>query len=113
MTKVTADDEREHPTTGDWRAAMRTARKVQGVTQTALAAALGITQAAVSEIERGTVQASSYVIPICRLLKIPPPVFYESDIDARLASGGVGPASSEPDTFSSRCSRGGGDDRRD
>lgn len=61
------------PVTSQWREAARNARKEQGYTQRTLAQVVGGTQAMISEIEKGHAKRSQLVLPMCRVLKIPPP----------------------------------------
>lgn len=61
---------------------MKRARKDQGFTQKELGARVGTSQNIISEIEAGTVQSSGFIMPICRVLKIPAPKHYESEDDA-------------------------------
>lgn len=58
------------------------ARKDQGFTQKTLGARVGTSQNIVSLIESGEVTSSSYIMPICKLLKIPPPMHFENEEDA-------------------------------
>jgi transcriptional regulator with XRE-family HTH domain len=58
------------------------ARKDQKLTQRELGARVGTSQNIVSLIESGEVASSAYVLPICRVLKIPPPVHFQDEDDA-------------------------------
>jgi transcriptional regulator with XRE-family HTH domain len=60
--------------TAEWRERMYAARKAQGIRQHELAAKFKVTQATISEIEKGKTHVSRLVMPICRELKIAPPV---------------------------------------
>jgi transcriptional regulator with XRE-family HTH domain len=76
MPSVAKSPEREAeiPTTPQWRAMMKAAREALGLSQTEVARAVGVSQAMVSGIERGSSGGSSAVLAICKLLHIAPPV---------------------------------------
>lgn len=59
--------------------AARKAYKGEGLTQGELGARVGTSQNIISLIESGKVESSQYVLPICDVLDIPPPVHYSSD----------------------------------
>lgn len=54
-------------------------RKDIGMTQAELAGRVGTSQNMISNLENGNVTSSSFVLPICRALSIPPPMFFESE----------------------------------
>ncbi len=58
------------------------ARKDQGFTQETLGVRVGTSQNVVSLIEKGPpegIGSSKFILPICRVLSIPPPQHYEDD----------------------------------
>lgn len=61
---------------------MMRARKDQGFTQKELGARVGTSQNIISEIESGKVLSSGFIMPICKVLKIPPPMHFENEEDA-------------------------------
>lgn len=69
----------ELATNEEWRAIMVRARKDQDLTQKELGARVGTSQNIISLIESGEVSSSQYVMPICRVLKIPPPMHFSDD----------------------------------
>ncbi|HEY6038673.1 MAG TPA: hypothetical protein VIV58_30530 [Kofleriaceae bacterium] len=79
---VVADPDPEIATNEEWRAIMVQARKDQKFTQAELGGRVGTSQNIISLIENGPpdgVAASRFVMPICRVLKIPPPMHFESE----------------------------------
>lgn len=78
----------EVPTDEDWRALMKSARKARGYTQKTLAAAIGVKQPTISEIESGEVGGSKYVLAICDVLKIRPPMMCGDQLERRWIEGG-------------------------
>lgn len=76
---VPADPDAELGTNEEWRGIMQRARKDQGLSQAELAGKIGTSQNIVSLIENGEVLSSKFVLPICRKLKIPPPMHFESE----------------------------------
>lgn len=75
----------EMPTTPLWRRHMREAREIAGWSQTDLSRKVGVSQPIISNIETGELGASSAVLAISRLLRIPPPyVELEDATDERL-----------------------------
>ncbi len=78
----------EIPTTDAWRKTMVAARKAAGHTQKTLGAALGTSQATISDIESGEQGGSSYVLAICRILNIPPPVVTGDELERRWIEAG-------------------------
>lgn len=64
----------------DWRAAMKAAREAAGLTQGKLGAMVGLTQAAISQIESGAAKSSQHVLKICDALGIEPPSFVEDEL---------------------------------
>lgn len=54
-------------------------RKDLDLTQLELASRVGTSQNMISNIESGGVTSSKFVLPICRALSIPPPMFFESE----------------------------------
>lgn len=79
---MSADPSPELATNEEWRTIMVRARKDHGLTQKELGAKVGTSQNMVSLIESGEVATSQYVLPICKVLSIPPPRFFESEDDA-------------------------------
>lgn len=71
----------ELATNDEWRSTMRRARATHGWTQVELARRVGTSQNVVSLIESGGVGSSQFVLPICRALGIPPPMFFEDEDD--------------------------------
>ncbi len=57
----------------------RKAYKGEGLTQKELGARVGTSQNIISLIESGEVESSQYVLPICDVLEIPPPIHYASE----------------------------------
>lgn len=55
------------------------ARKEHKLTQAELAMRVGTSQNIVSLIESGGVSSSAFIMPICKVLKIPPPMHFEDD----------------------------------
>lgn len=49
------------------------------MTQAELGGRVGTSQNMISNIESGQVTSSKFVLPICRTLSIPPPMFFESE----------------------------------
>lgn len=79
---VVADPPPELATNEEWRAIMHRARKDQKLSQKELGARVGTSQNIVSLIESGEVTSSSYVLAICKVLKIPPPMHFDNEDDA-------------------------------
>lgn len=80
--EIEQPEEPELSTSPLWRESMRLARKAAGMSQGQLGAAVGVSQAVISDIEKGLIKASSKVMPICRVLRIPPPlVMVDPDIE--------------------------------
>lgn len=80
--KVPSDQEEpELATNGEWRGIMVRARKEHGLSQDELGAKLGISQAMVSKIESGESRSSALVMPICRILGIPPPEHFVDEFE--------------------------------
>lgn len=78
---VSADpsDTPELATNEEWRGIMVRARKDAYMTQAELALRVGTSQNMISNLESGGVTSSKFVLPICRVLSIPPPMFFESE----------------------------------
>jgi transcriptional regulator with XRE-family HTH domain len=70
----------EIATTPEWRKEMAAARRLEKFTQGELGVKVGIpadsAQAMISQIETGAVSGSKFVLPICRVLGIPPPMHF-------------------------------------
>jgi transcriptional regulator with XRE-family HTH domain len=79
LPAVGAPSDPEIATNTHWRSLMRRARDTNGYSQAALARRIGLSQNVVSQIESGEQEASSYILRICRVLKIPPPVAMFAD----------------------------------
>lgn len=75
---------------------LKTARKNAGLTQTALAAATGIDQTSISDLERGKSQSTSYVAKIATICGVSP-IWLADGIGEMLDSGNVGGSPSEKD----------------
>ena len=71
----------ELATNEHWRDEMIMARKAAGLTQEQLGARVGATQVSISKIESGENSSSTFVLPICRVLKIHPPEHYATAAD--------------------------------
>jgi transcriptional regulator with XRE-family HTH domain len=99
MATVTPDDEREMATNEDFRERMRSARVARGWSQFDLAREVGTTQPTISDIERGKAESSQYVMTICRVLAIAPPLFFEGDLDKRWREAGEVLRHRSPDVF--------------
>lgn len=69
----------ELATNEEWRGIMVRARKDKKLTQKELGGRVGTSQNIVSLIESGEVATSQFVLPICRVLGIPPPMFFSDD----------------------------------
>lgn len=79
---MSADPRPEIATNEEWRGIMVRARKAykgEGLTQKELGARVGTSQNIISLIESGEVESSQYVLPICDVLEIPPPIHYASE----------------------------------
>ena len=77
-----ADPDPEIATNEEWRTIMVRARKDQGFTQAQLGTRVGTSQNIISLIETGPpegVSASRFVAPICRVLDIPYPMFFQDE----------------------------------
>jgi transcriptional regulator with XRE-family HTH domain len=81
VVTTTEEQRPEIATTPEWRGEMKAAREALGLTQAELGIRVGVSQNVISLIESGGIGASQYIIPICRLLKIHPPTFFESPED--------------------------------
>jgi len=88
--RETPDEAPELHTTEYWRGMMRRARQAKGLSQEALAAKAGISQAMLSRIESGEVRSSKAIVPICDELGIPLPQFVTGDqLDLRWQEAGM------------------------
>jgi transcriptional regulator with XRE-family HTH domain len=74
-------EEHELAISEDWRGVMRRARAAHGLTQAQLGQRVGTSQNMISLIEAGAVGSSAFVLPICRELGIPPPMFFQDEED--------------------------------
>lgn len=70
---VAADPSPEIPGDEDFGERVTKARETRGMTQRELAGRVGISQPAISAIEAG--ESSKYIPDVCRVLKIPGPMF--------------------------------------
>ena len=61
---------------------MQRARKDADMTQKELGGRVGTSQNIISLIESGEVSSSTFVMPICRVLRIPPPMHFQDEDDA-------------------------------
>lgn len=57
----------------------RKAYQGEGLTQKELGARVGTSQNVISLIEAGEVTSSTFILPICDVLGIPPPMLYENE----------------------------------
>jgi transcriptional regulator with XRE-family HTH domain len=74
----------EISTTADWRTLMRRTREAKELKQHELGARVGVSQNVISKLETGEMRASKAVIPICNVLRIPPPMaLFEDELDQR------------------------------
>lgn len=71
----------ELATNEEWRSTMRRARADRTWTQVELGRRVGTSQNMISLIESGEVTSSQFILPICRALSIPPPMFFEDEDD--------------------------------
>ena len=71
----------ELATNEHWRDEMILARKAAGMTQDQLGTRVGATQVSISKIESGENGSSTFILPICRVLKIHPPEHYATSDD--------------------------------
>lgn len=76
---VPEEDMPELATNDEWRAIMIRARKDHGMTQEQLAEAVGASQVMISKIESGAASSSTYILRICRVLKIPEPMHFANE----------------------------------
>lgn len=93
------DQRPEIPTTPEWRAAMREGRRRRNITQAQLAAQVGISQPQLSDIESGVSGGSSYVLEICRILEITPPIVTTDETDAEWLETGRLLRSRQPEMY--------------
>jgi transcriptional regulator with XRE-family HTH domain len=77
MTKATGDG--EIATNEEWRGVMKRARTAHKMSQAALAAAVGVSQAMINKIEKGESGGSGAVLSICRVLAIPAPMNFADE----------------------------------
>lgn len=77
------EDDPEIGTNEHWRGLLVRARKDHGLTQQQLGDKVGVSQVMISKIESGESSSSKLVIPICRLLSIPPPAYFLDDWQQR------------------------------
>lgn len=92
-----ADPSREIPGDEDFGKRVAAARDARGMTQRELAARLGITQPAISDIESGG--SSKYIPDVCRVLNIPGPMFGWSTQQQQWAITGFELEARSPATF--------------
>jgi transcriptional regulator with XRE-family HTH domain len=80
-----ADDERPEIATNEtWRAIMVKARKDHdGMTQAQLGEKVGCSQVMIAKIETGASTSSEFIMPICRVLGIAPPMHYVAEWQRR------------------------------
>lgn len=69
----------EIATNEEWRGVMKRARQAHGLSQEALAKAVGVSQAMINKIERGESGGSGAVLAICRVLSIPEPMTFATE----------------------------------
>lgn len=77
----TGQEEPELATNEEWRGIMVRARKDHKWSQDKLADKIGSSQAIISKIESGEVRTTSLVMPICRVLGIPPPEHFVDEFE--------------------------------
>lgn len=85
---VGLNDQPEIATNEDWRSLMRRTRQGLGLTQSELGSTVHTSQNMISNIESGQVGSSTFIMPICRTLRIPPPSWYEDEDDRAWAETG-------------------------
>ncbi len=77
------------PFSEEWGESVRKARNDLKITQPGLGKLVGTDNGTISRIEKGQIASSTFVIPICRALKIPlPAVLVDDDLDARWIDSG-------------------------
>lgn len=82
-------EEPELAITEYWRGVMERARKAHNLTQRDLADKVGVSQNIISQIETGKLGSSTAVMPICVVLRIPPPhLLLEDETDQRWLEAG-------------------------
>lgn len=86
-------------------AEVEAARKRKGLTQVQLAAKVGLTQARVSQIEGGKVDASNTIFKLCRILDmVPPRSMFADDDEYEWFQAGRKIRSLNPDLFAIQLS---------
>lgn len=75
------DPHPELATNAEWREEMKRARTAAKLTQVELGRRVGTSQAMISDLESGNVEASQFVLPICRELEIHPPTWMEDEAE--------------------------------
>lgn len=96
---VSPAHEPEVPTTEEWCELMRAVRRKKKMSQAALGAAVGVSQAQISDIENYVSKSSSVILAICRVLGIDPPVVTESILQRRWVDAGRVLAARSPTAF--------------
>ena len=86
-------------TTPEWRTAAIRARKAKQLTQQQLGEQVGTAQNIISLIESGRIEASSFVLQICRVLGIAPPQHYGDEGQKRWAELGWKLRNRKPKAF--------------
>lgn len=71
----------ELATNEEWRSLMRRARHDHGLTQRELGSRVGTSQNMISLIESGEAGSSQFILPICEVLSIPPPTWWQDEDD--------------------------------
>ena len=94
------DDYPEISTTAAWRVAMRTKREAREMNQDELGRRVGVSQNVISKMETGILRSSKAVLPICNVLRIPPPMaLFEDELDQRWYDKGRQLRALAPGTF--------------
>ena len=99
ISMASQPDHLEIPFGPDFGERVAAARGRDGYSQARLAAEVGVSQAVISDIERGIAKSSAVVRKICVLLRIPIPVNAEDEQDRRWIEAGRVLRSRRPNLF--------------
>lgn len=83
----------------EWRAGMKRSREARNLTQGQLGAMVGLTQAAISQIENGVAKSSQHVLKISAALGIDPPSFIDDELVREWQRLGARLRREDPDAF--------------
>lgn len=86
-------------TNSEWRNLAVATRKAKKLSQDELGRRVGTSQNIISLIESGGVDSSQFVLPICRVLHIPAPMFFVNDAQRRWSIVGHRLEEVDPDQF--------------